>query len=332
MDKTERTLLFDARSAGSLRMTGWERYTRSLVGLVVESESIVLRATDPTGPGRFVGDLLGIPAASRKLDFVHFLSYPPSPAVPLSKTIYTLYDMTWWSYPETATRLGRNYYRPLAERAMSGRLVLTISETVQSEILARWPGANVRIVNPFVEPQLPAPALPRGAAPTVGHDRPYILAVGSQEPRKNFVRLSEGYLRSGVAGDIDLVVVGRAAWGAAPAGVQYLGRVSDGELARLIAGSLGVFVPSLYEGFGYPVIEALVAGAEVFCSDIPVFREVGAEHVTYFDPTSIESIAAAVRAATSSRKVVSSGFVNPFTRERTRQQLKEIYEEIGVRL
>jgi glycosyltransferase involved in cell wall biosynthesis len=122
-------------------------------------------------------------------------------------------------------------------------------------------------------------------------------AIITDEPRKNLDNLVAAFALLGDAYHLD--VLGQAERRRVAAGreppVAYLGYVSAPEKARLLASSTGIIVPSHAEGFGIPLIEGAGMGKPVFCSDIPVFREIAGEGAFYFDPRSADSIAEAVR-------------------------------------
>jgi glycosyltransferase involved in cell wall biosynthesis len=143
--------------------------------------------------------------------------------------------------------------------------------------------------------------------PAADGGRNYLVAIVSDEPRKNAAALMEAM--AFLPSDIGLKIVGAlhpstlTAQAAAeraridgPGRVELLGYLDDARKRAVLAGALGVVVPSLSEGFGIPLVEGLFFGKPVFCSDIPVFREVAGDGVFYFDPGSPQSIAAAVRA------------------------------------
>jgi glycosyltransferase involved in cell wall biosynthesis len=130
----------------------------------------------------------------------------------------------------------------------------------------------------------------------------YCIAVGTMQPRKNIIRLIEAFLSCKTSlPDAKLVLVGnplgyhvdpaiRTMALAPPPNICFTGYVNDDELRALVAGSRALFVPSLYEGFGIPILEGFESGVPVGVSDIPPFREVAGEAALFFDPLSLESM------------------------------------------
>lgn len=313
-------VLFDARSTSTLRITGWERYTRNLLGVVAPLANVAVSSTDVRGvAGRLASDWIGIPRHSRGFDVTHFPSFPPSAFVQPKRAMITIHDLTWWKYPATSSTAGRHYYRRLAEHSASAAMIVTVSETVKDELLERFPHASVVVIGNIVaiDAVLPeAYALP---------NRPYLLAVGSIEPRKNLQRLAEAFGRSGLADDFDLLLVGRQAWGNVPRGVKFTGPVSDAQLSTIYSSAKALVAPSLYEGFGLPIAEAISLGVPVYCSDIPVFREVARDLGNYFIPTEIESIVESLRRAAARADSKRPAAQNRFTADACRDQVLRAY-------
>jgi glycosyltransferase involved in cell wall biosynthesis len=276
---------------------------------------------------RLFSDWAVMPRLGRRYDVVHYPSFPPSPLACRGKSpavVYTLHDITWWLYPETSSRGGRHYYRRLAERALgSADVVLTDSQAARADIVERFAldASRVRVVYPGV-------SVPQVGSDVSGTTKPFLLVVGTVEPRKNLDRLFAAYRGSGLTNDIDLVVVGRQGWGALPPGVVLRSDLDDTQLDSLYRQAIAVVIPSLYEGFGLPVVEAMARGCPVVCSDIPVFREVTGGRATFFDPystdamvTSLREVAEGVEPAADAREWASQ-----FTWDRTVQQCWDAYE------
>jgi alpha-1,3-rhamnosyl/mannosyltransferase len=137
---------------------------------------------------------------------------------------------------------------------------------------------------------------------------PSLLYIGQVKPHKNVPRAVQGYLASEFCkrGGVFTIVAGAAtrpgemeeieglSRQAAEGRVQVLDRQSDSELDRLYASATMVIQPSLEEGFGLPVVEALASGIPVCCSDIPALREAAQGRAHMFDPESVEAIARAI--------------------------------------
>jgi glycosyltransferase involved in cell wall biosynthesis len=283
-----RPVLLDDRAGNLGRPGGWERYTAEL--------SRRLRGEVDVAPGHPVSRAAGLgwdwgvlPARARSHELTHFPAFPPTPAV-RGRVLYTLHDCVWWRFPETTSRGGRLYYRRLAGLAARRTHLLTVSHAMAAElqtVLGVDPG-RIDVIPPGVR-------APSGDVEPERRERPYLLTVGAVEPRKNLDRLLAAYAAARV--DVDLLVVGRQAWGSLPPGASHVGVVDDARLDRLYAGAAAVVSASLYEGFGLPVAEGLAAGRPVLCSDIPAFREVAGDRAGYVDPTDVGSIVAGLRRA-----------------------------------
>jgi glycosyltransferase involved in cell wall biosynthesis len=131
---------------------------------------------------------------------------------------------------------------------------------------------------------------PEGLSPEGSRaDGDYVLAVGTLEPRKNLARAAEAAAQAGA----ELRVVGARGWGDVEAnGVRWLGEVDDAELARLLRGARALVYPSLYEGFGIPILEAMSVGTPVVTSRGGATEEVAGGAAVLVDPLDPASIAA----------------------------------------
>lgn len=295
-------LSMDTRSCRLARTTGWERYARGMQAALDQQLPAGLTAmSGRANPFRkqFIADWWILPRATRG-QTVFFPSYPPTPAtIALAdRVLYTLHDLTWWRYPETASRGGRLYYKRWAEAALARvDVVLTDSQAMREELLAsRLVRSGTHVAVTYPAPLGPIDGDCRQGATNSGQ-QPYLLAVGTLEPRKNLLRLFRAYALAGLYPDVALVIVGRVGWGSVEpvAGVTVRSDVTDDELSSLYREAVGVVAPSLYEGFGLPLAEALVHGTALACSDTDVFREVSGGHAIFFDPTDIEDMAEALR-------------------------------------
>src|SRR4029077_11293484 len=132
----------------------------------------------------------------------------------------------------------------------------------------------------------------------LGVKRPYLLSVATPEPRKNLDAVLRAYIelkRDGKLSEHQLVLAGPTGWKnrglkqrldeARPYGLVLAGYVPDESMPMLYAGADALVFPSLYEGFGMPVLEARACGARVVTTDIPELREAGDEYAIYVQPT-----------------------------------------------
>lgn len=220
---------------------------------------------------------------------MHFPTYPPSPAVRNPRLVWTLHDTTWWRFPQVASWLGRTYYKPLARWALQHAYLVVPSMSVCEEVyrVLNVPAERISVAHPGLTPL--AQTMPEKRS------RPYLLAVGTLEPRKNLQRLVSAFLSIPEHRDVELVLVGRIGWGTVPTGVTVLTDVDDVRLSGLYRGASGLALPSLYEGFGLPLIEAMSVGTPVLCSDLAVFHEVAGDLATYFNPLRTGEIGEAIR-------------------------------------
>jgi glycosyltransferase involved in cell wall biosynthesis len=195
------------------------------------------------------------------------------------------------------------------ERATIGRAVrragafLCVSEATRRDLVARFPAAadRTRVVPLAVDPRFATPGEPARI------DVPYVLGVGTLEPRKNLVRLIEAWasLSRAARGNHVLALVGPTGWDvdatlaaarAHPDDVRLLGFVSDAQLASLYAGATAFAYPSTYEGFGLPVLEAMAAGAPVVTSSVSSLPEVAGDAAVLVDPYDVRALRDALAA------------------------------------
>jgi alpha-1,3-rhamnosyl/mannosyltransferase len=247
-------------------------------------------------------------AASRGCDvLLSTNSYLPAwfARVPVAPMVFDMVAFDPALRPQRRSGLiERATLRPAVARAAA---LIAISQATADDLVARYPAARGKTV---VAPLAAAPALeapPAAALPDGVPGRDFILAVGTLEPRKNLPRLVAAYRRlpAALQEAHPLVVTGRLGWdaGETVAALDSLGArairtgfVPDAQLALLYRRCALFAYPSLGEGFGLPVLEAMAGGAPVLTSDRSSLPEVGGDAAAYCDPTDEAAIAAALRA------------------------------------
>jgi glycosyltransferase involved in cell wall biosynthesis len=217
------------------------------------------------------------------------------PYVPLRPSVMTLHDLSPWLDPAwqpDASRVRRRTPRLL--RMGLATMVITPTETVRRAAIERFRLSPDRVVAvPLAASDLFRPPLAAGKP----RGNPYFLFVGTREPRKNVGRLIDAWreVRKTVA--VDLVLVGRNHAPAEERGLRVLGEVPDSDLPALYSAALACVYPSLYEGFGLPVLEAMQCGALVITSRDPAILEVSADAAVHVQADDTAALAEAMRAA-----------------------------------
>lgn len=237
-------------------------------------------------PGAFVQwawKRLDWPPADRlagKADLYHFTNFI-LPPVSRGRTVVTIHDMSFMRYPQFAERRNLAYLRHALPRTIDrADAILAISRFSADEVATFYPDAANRIhatplgIDATFSP--PAADAVKATRERLGLQRPYILSVGTVEPRKNYTFLVDIMERLR-AFDGDLVIVGRAGWHCAPilrrltestvsARIHHLTGIADGDLPALYAGADAFVTTSHYEGFGFPPLEAMACGTPVVAS------------------------------------------------------------------
>jgi O-antigen biosynthesis alpha-1,2-mannosyltransferase len=231
------------------------------------------------------------------------LFFSPGYNTPLfcaSPFVFTICDLSHMYCPENSSALIRLYYATVAKRACQrAARILTISEFTRTQIV-EWSRApsekivNVRCgVGPAYHPGDDSYGLPF----------PYLLCVSNRKRHKNEFRVVEAFAKSGLAAELRLVFTGdRTAkivnWierHGVTAAVHFVGRVPESRLPSLYRGAEALIFPSLYEGFGLPLLEAMASGTPAVTSNTTALPEVAGDAALLVDPTSVEQIAAAMR-------------------------------------
>jgi len=281
-------------------LRGSGRYTRALRGGLPERPGLTYRVLRRGGPGpELAFEQLGLPVRLARLraDLVH----APSCFLPLARPcpgVVTIHDLAFEEFPrDFSARTGWKYRTFTPRAARSAQRVICVSGYTAADVVRRYgvDEARVRVI-----PN--APSLPIGDEP-VPDGGPYLLAVGDLRPKKNLLRLVEAFrmLRGGGL-EHRLVLAGAdggesARLRAAAAGepVALTGYLGDARLDVLMRGADALVHPSLYEGFGLVLVEAMARGVPVLAARATALPETGGAAAEYFDPLDVAEMAAAIR-------------------------------------
>lgn len=297
-------------SAGS--DVDWYLYARSAAACAQLPPAARLRQDHlPEHLGRILSPALSLPHWSWR-DKPHVF-WAPAHRLPVwlpstTAGVVTIHDLAWARVPETLRRSTRLLDRTLMARsAARAERLISVSGATATDVAKHWPNAQARtrVIYGAAE-ALPAPGPLAAIAPKL-QERHYFLFVGTPEPRKNLPRLLEGYaIACEKQADFPpLVIAGGHGWGGEnlealidhhqlAERVHLLGPVSDPMLATLYSNALCLVMPSLYEGFGLPIVEALQYGLPVITSNTSSMPEVAGPAGLLVDPLAAASIADAL--------------------------------------
>ena len=272
--------------------------------------------------------------------------------------IYTIHDLVPLRLPYTTLDNKRQTYRLLRKIAAEADHIVTVSENSKRDIVQLLGVPEERVTNTYEAVEFPPELAERPddliaeqLRGSYGLDlQDYLLFYGALEPKKNVRRLIDAYMLSAV--DIPLVITGAVGWGNKTEAQMLKELRADGRaqgsrriyhfeyvsvpmLVTLIRGARAVLFPSLYEGFGLPVLEAMLLGTPVVTSRTSSLPEIAGDAALYVNPYDIDSIAEAIKTITadeglrtelSRRGRVQAGL---FSVARYRERVASLYERIG---
>ena len=238
---------------------------------------------------------------------------------PAKVTILTVHDLAVFAFPGGYGRRFVQYMRKLLSASIKNAdTIVTVSEATRSELIRLFPYAeskSLTILNGVGTEFGAALRLPENTVQTMRNRlslaAPYILFVGNLEPKKNLPRLIQAYKRLRASGDIthELVIVGKPLAEGPESGItrddlasghiKFTGYLEDQDLPLAYRAADLVAYPSLYEGFGMPVLEGMAAGVPVLTSSVSSLPEVAGGAAMLVDPYNIDSIAGGLSRALS---------------------------------
>jgi len=265
-------------------------------------------------------------------------TYPVPLVFAGAHNVYTVHDLIPIRRPDLTPITRSRHHRTLRQLLAAARHVVTVSEASRRELIDTydWPGDQVTCAYPAVD------VAGAGAAPLPACLAPggYLLALGPVEPRKNLERLAQAHAASGTK--LPLVVAGADGW-RGQAITRALRRYPNvvrlpwqprAPLLSLVAGAAGLLMPSLAEGFGLPVAEAMALGTPVVTSHDGALAEIASGAALLVDPLDVQDIASAIAALTADAglrgRLAAAGAerAQAFTLEAHGRRLAEIYDRV----
>lgn len=244
-----------------------------------------------------------------KVDVFHSSDWtqPPTKA----KKVTTIHDLVVYLYPEsTHSKIIDTQKRKLEWVKKECDLIIAVSQSTKKDIIRvlKIPEEKIRVVYEAVNPIF---------KPVIKKTNPYILGLGQPNSRKNIDRLKAAFKILNLE-DVELKIANN---------------VSIENLVELYSNALCFVYPSLYEGFGIPVLEAMACGCPVIISNVSSLPEVGGKAAIYVDPLSVDDIAEKIKyvLSLSRERLAKEGFVqvSKFSWEKTAKETIKVYEELA---
>jgi glycosyltransferase involved in cell wall biosynthesis len=281
--------------------------------------------------------------------------YAPAHVIPLKlpqkvRSVLAVHDLVSICYPETMANYNRFIHNIFFKSSIKNAShIITMSESTKQSIVDHFGIAPDKITVIYegistkfqrcdkndIEPVLARHKL----------KNPYILSVGTLEPRKNYLVLLKAFKQ--LDNDIDLVIVGKKGWKSQEIfdtidrlelhnRVKILGYVNDNDIPYLYNGAELFVFPSFYEGFGLPLLEAMACGVPVICSNTSSLPEIGGESVLYFNPNSSDELAYQIKVLISNNELksilCSKGIVRAkqFSWEKTAKETLAVLKGLSI--
>jgi glycosyltransferase involved in cell wall biosynthesis len=288
----------------------------------------------------------GVEMIPRGLDLLHSPDFiPPRGAF---KKVITIHDLAFLHYPEFLTPDSRRYYHDqIRDAASRADAIITVSESARANVLDLLNVPAERIKTIYEAPDPKFRPLPKedveAATARLGIPNRYLLFVGTFEPRKNVDGLIRAYAT--IKDAPPLVIAGNKGWLfeetfklvhdlKLESRVHFIQDVSPDDMASLYNAARALVLPSHYEGFGFPVLEAFACGVPVIISNRASLPELGSGSALICDPDDLDSIAYTIQQALSDSKLreslIEKGFkrVKDFSWEKCASETLEVYRKV----
>ena len=253
-----------------------------------------------------------------RVDLTIFPNFATWPSVKSRLSTAVIHDLTYIYYPELVEQKNLAHLRRVVPRSIkNANFIITVSESVKAEIVKEFKISPENIV---VTPIPPSDIFREKCSDAEINeiltkydlvDQKYIFFLGNFEPRKNLKTLIEAYckLPKSLQDEYHLILAGGKGWKSEESqaaldkavadgkNVRHIGFIEDTDRPALYQAASLFVMPSHYEGFGIPILEAMLSDCPVVASDIPVLRETGGKAALYTNPDSVEDMAKTVQRA-----------------------------------
>jgi glycosyltransferase involved in cell wall biosynthesis len=273
-----------------------------------------------------------------QVDIIHTSDWTEPPSrIP---KVTTVHDLIPFKFPQTTTESIRNTHKKrLAWVMRESAKIIAVSQSTKEDLISvlKIPEEKIVVIPEGVEDRYRPQSIDIQETIKKRYkiNEDYIFTLSTLEPRKNQARLIKAFaLVKKEYPNLQLVIGGKTGWGEIPKpieGVSMPGYIPDADLPGLYSGCLAFVLPSIYEGFGLPPLQAMACGAAVAVSDISSLPEVVGEAGVLFDPESTEGIAAGIIEAIKNRaELREKSLVQAakFTWEKAAESTYQVYLEV----
>ena len=250
-----------------------------------------------------------------KVDATIFPNFATWPTIHSGICITVVHDLTYLYYPDAVEEKNLQHLKRVIPRSLrDADIVVTVSEAVKSELVKEFSLTPSKCIVTPIPPdasfsvkqtkKILAKVHKKYAIPTTK----YLYFIGNLEPRKNIIDLIDAYLLlpDAVREEYSLIIAGGGGWKAEDArsaisdavkkgeNIRHIGFIDQADSPALYQGASLFVMPSLYEGFGIPVLEAMASGCSVVATDIPALREAGGKAAMYVPPNNPKALSKAI--------------------------------------